>query len=164
LRCNAVRRGASAGVHAYRLPPSHREFQMLRVLVIDDESYVRSAIKIALPAGDYDVHAVENGKAALKAFGERAFDLAIVDILMMDMDGMTLINALRARAPDLPVVVISGGSYGTTAIDILRNSGLPGLVCRPKPFRPAELIHAVQQAMNTGCGPPVKNPAVAGGV
>jgi DNA-binding response OmpR family regulator len=113
---------------------------MLRVLVIDDESHVRSAIGIALQGNDYDVLAVENGRVALKAFGEREFDVAIVDIFMMGMDGMTLINALRARAPNLPIVVISGGAYGTTAIDILQSSGLPGLVCLPKPFRPGELL------------------------
>lgn len=120
---------------------------MLRVLVIDDESNVRSAIRIALPAEDYDVHAVEDGRLALRRFDELDFDLAIVDIFMMEMDGMTLITALRARAADFPIVVMSGGDYGATAIDILRTSGMPRLVCLQKPFRPRELIQSIQDAM-----------------
>lgn len=95
----------------------------------------------------YEVLAVESGPAGLRAFAESAFDAAIVDVFMMEMDGMTLIRALRDRAPYLPIVVMSGGAYGTTALDVLPTApNLSGVSFLQKPFRPNQLVQAIQEA------------------
>ncbi len=122
---------------------------VMRVLVVDDTSHVRAAIKTALEVNNYDVVAVETGPKGLRAFDQNAFDVAIIDVFMMEMDGMTLIKELRRRAPRLPIVVISGGTYGETALDILTTaSGLTGVAYLQKPFRPEQLIAAIEKAVH----------------
>jgi CheY-like chemotaxis protein len=122
-----------------------------RILVIDDQSHVRAAIMLALRARHLEAVAVDSGAAGLKAFAASRFDLAIVDIFMLEMDGLALIKALRARRPSLPVIAISGvhlDSSGSTALDLVPNvTDLSDIVCLPKPFRTDQLYQAIQTAM-----------------
>ncbi len=124
---------------------------MQRILVIDDQPHVRSTIAIALQAKGFHVVAVDNGAAGIKEFEESKFDLAIVDIFMPGLDGTKVIKTLHDRAPGLPIVAISGvplKSSGRTALDFI--SMVPELskvVCLQKPFRPGDLLHAMEQAM-----------------
>jgi CheY-like chemotaxis protein len=110
---------------------------MPRILVIDDQPHVRAAISVVLPAKGFEVVAVESGRLGLaelnKSIDTALFELAIVDIYMPEMDGVTLIKALRKCTPNLPVIAISGvmlrGS-GRTVLDILpMASSLTGITC-----------------------------------
>lgn len=124
---------------------------MPRVLVIDDQSDVRAMISIVLRINHFEIVEAASAAAALKAFGEQSFDLAIVDIFLQDTNGSDLIGALRERMPDLPVVAISG----MTALDFLSGSpGLSDVVCLQKPFRPNDLMRAVDAARGS-VGPSV---------
>jgi CheY-like chemotaxis protein len=129
---------------------------MPRVLVIDDQPQVRAMIYIALKANGFDVVAVESGRLGLielnkTAFDVPLFDVAIVDIYMPDMDGVTLIKAMREYAPKLPIVAISGALFhgtGRTVLDILPNAlHLSGIKYLQKPFRPQALVQAIQGAI-----------------
>jgi CheY-like chemotaxis protein len=124
---------------------------MHRILVIDDQSHVRTALALALSAKGFDVVAVESGQAALKEFDAARFDVAVVDVFMPKMDGVQLIKALRERKADLPVIAISGVHLGVsdrTALDYLpRASGLPGVMCLKKPFRPSQLVQLIGNAV-----------------
>ena len=116
---------------------------MPRVLVIDDQSDVRAMISIVLRINHFDIVEAASAAAALKAFEERSFDLAIVDIFLQGTNGFDLIGTLRERVPDLPVVAISG----MTALDFLSESpGLSDVVCLQKPFRPHDLMRAIEAA------------------
>jgi CheY-like chemotaxis protein len=127
---------------------------MTRVLVIDDQQYVRAAIVVALRANGFDAVAVESGRLGLNALENSAFDLAIVDIYMPDMDGVKLIKALRERAPNLPILAISGVMFrtsGRSVLNLLPNAHeLSGITCLQKPFRPKELVEAIQKAIGVG--------------
>jgi len=121
----------------------------MRILVIGHTCRARAVIKTALEVDHHDVVTVENGLLGLRAFDESDFDAAIIDVFMLEMDGMTLIKELRRRAPRLPIVVISGGIYGETALDILTTaSGLTGVAYLQKPFRPDQLIAALEKAVH----------------
>ena len=124
---------------------------VMRVLVIDDQQYVRAAIVVALRANGFDVVAFESGRLGLNALDNSAFDLAIVDIYMPDMDGVKLIKALRERSPNLPIVAISGVMFrtsGRNVLDVLPTAhDLSGIACLQKPFRPKELVEAIQKAI-----------------
>jgi DNA-binding NtrC family response regulator len=85
----------------------------------------------------------DSAKTALKAFAESEFDAAVVDIFLEDTSGFDLIAAMRERVPGLPVVAVSGM---TTLDAVARSSELPNLVCLQKPFRPIELIRAIETA------------------
>src|SRR5215475_11386578 len=116
---------------------------MPRVLVIDDQHDVRAMICMVLRLNRFEVIEAESAKTALKAFAESDFDAAVVDIFLEDTSGFDLIAAMRERVPDLPVVAVSGM---TTLDAVARSSELSNLVCLQKPFRPIELIRAIETA------------------
>lgn len=116
---------------------------MARVLVVDDQSDVRAMIAIVLRINRFEI--VEAGSAAdgLKAFEDADFDLAIVDIFLQGKSGLDLVAMMRDRRPDFPVVVISG----MTALDFVTEAPeLSGVACLQKPFRPNELMRAIEEA------------------
>jgi DNA-binding NtrC family response regulator len=116
---------------------------MSRVLVVDDQSDVRAMISIVLRVNHFEIVEAAGAAAALKAFEESNFDLAIVDIFLQGTNGSDLIGAMRERVPDFPVVAISG----MTALDFLSESaGLSTVVCLQKPFRPNDLMRAIEAA------------------
>ena len=129
---------------------------MPRVLIIDDQPHVRAAISVALKANGYEVVAVESGRLGLIelnkiVFDITPFDLVIVDIYMPDMDGVTLIKAMRERTPKLPIIAISGAllrGTGRTVLDVLSKAPhLAGVTLLQKPFRPRELMQAIHNSI-----------------
>jgi len=114
-----------------------------RILVVDDDDAIRESIRLALDTIDIEVIAVESGERALEAFGRASFDGAIVDLMMPGMNGLETIRALRVRAPDLPIVVISGSlmQAGSGVPDLLRvATEMRGVTSLPKPFKLSDLL------------------------
>jgi len=120
---------------------------MSRILVVDDQPDVRAMIGIVLRVHHFEIVEAASGAAALKAFEDSRpdsrFDLAIVDIFLEGTNGFDIISMMRERVPDLPIVAISG----MTTLDFLSTSPeLANVVCLQKPFRPNELVRAVEAA------------------
>jgi CheY-like chemotaxis protein len=122
-----------------------------RVLVIDDQPHVRATIVVGLKALGFEVVAAESGRLGLNALENSSFDLAMVDIYMPEMDGVQIIKALRERAPNLPIIAMSGMMFRTSGRSVLNvlpmAPGLSGVRCLQKPFRQKELQQAVQDAI-----------------
>jgi CheY-like chemotaxis protein len=122
---------------------------MPRVLVIDDQKDVRAMVAIVLRVNHYDVVEAESGAAGLKAFGEGAFDAAIVDIFLADTSGVDVMATIRERVPGFPIVAVSG----MTAMDFMNEApGLADVVCLQKPFRPNDLLQALRKAQTAAGG------------
>jgi CheY-like chemotaxis protein len=137
-----------------------------RILVIDDQNTVRSAIALALQAKGFDVVGAESGQSGLTKFEQSRFDLVIADLFMPGIDGLTFIKALRKLNPGFPVIAMSGvllGPTGRTALDQLQAiSELSDVICLQKPFRPHELLQAVAAALAAGASPTADSaPAMA---
>jgi DNA-binding response OmpR family regulator len=116
---------------------------MPRILVVDDQSDVRAMISIVLRVNHFEIVEASSGAAALKAFEASRFDLAIVDIFLQDISGLDVIVTMRERVPDLPIVAISG----MTALHFVSESPeLSDVICLQKPFRPHELVVAIEAA------------------
>jgi CheY-like chemotaxis protein len=116
---------------------------MPRVLIVDDQKDVRAMVAIVLRVNHYDVVEAESGAAGLKAFDESAFDAAIVDIFLAETSGVDVMATIRERVPGFPIVAISG----MTALDFIGEApGLADVVCLQKPFRPNDLLQALQKA------------------
>ena len=114
---------------------------MSRILVVDDQSDVRAMISIVLRVQRFEIVEAATAAAALQAFENSNFDLAIVDIFLQGTNGFDLIRMMRDRIPKLPVVAISG----ITALDFVSASPeLSDVVCLQKPFRPNDLIRAIE--------------------
>jgi two-component system cell cycle sensor histidine kinase/response regulator CckA len=95
---------APAGVG--RVPAEGR-----RILVVDDEAGVRSVARRCLRRGGYEVIEARDGLEALDVFEEHEnIDLVLLDLTMPRLDGMKTLSRLRARQPDLRVVLSSGFS------------------------------------------------------
>jgi CheY-like chemotaxis protein len=128
-----------------------------RILVIDDQNPVRAAIVLALQARGFDVVAAESGQSGLAKFEQSEFDVAIADLFMPGIDGLSLIKALRKRNPRFPVIAMSGvllGTSGRTALDQLPNiKELADVICLQKPFGPNDLLQAVAAALAAGAAP-----------
>jgi DNA-binding NtrC family response regulator len=116
---------------------------MVRILVVDDQKDVRAMISMVLRLSHFEVSEADCIKAGLAAFGESDFDAAVIDVFLKDESGFDLIAALRKRAPDLPVVAISGLA---TLEAVAKSAELSNVVCLQKPFRPVELIRALETA------------------
>jgi len=129
---------------------------MPRVLVIDDQRHVRAAITVALRVRGFHVSAFESGRLRLIELDREDFDLAIIDIVMPEMDGVKVIRSLHERRPDLAVIAISGASQpssGRPMIDVLRAADdLSHVVRLKKPFRADELMRATQVALASRLG------------
>jgi DNA-binding NarL/FixJ family response regulator len=82
----------------------------MRILIVDDHSLVRRGLSYVVREGfpDAEVVEAESAAAALEHLqGGPAFDLALVDVRMPDLDGLELLRAVKADKPDLPVIMLS---------------------------------------------------------
>ena len=133
---------------------------MPRILVIDDQNPVRTAITLALRANGFDVVGADSGQSGLSKFEQCSFDLVIADLFMPGIDGVTFIRTLRERNPGFPVIAMSGvllGPSGRTALDQLQTIvELSDVICLQKPFRPNELLRAVAAALAAGAPQPAR--------
>ena len=110
------------------------------VLVVEDEVDIAYAIREYLLSQGYDVSLAENGRVALDVVEEKAVDLAIVDVMMPVMDGISFLMELR-KGYEFPVIMLSAKSEETDKILGL-DMGADDYVT--KPFRPLELLARVK--------------------
>ncbi len=91
-----------------------------RILVVDDEPGIRQALRQMLEYEGYQVRDAKDGPAALAAYSEEPADLVLLDIKMAPMDGLDVLDRLRAKDPDVVVVMISGHGSVETAVEALK--------------------------------------------
>ena len=96
-----------------------------RILIVDDEANVRVVFSDVLRKESYMVKGVKDGPEAIKAIGEETFDLALVDLRMPRMDGIEVLENIKKRKPEIPVIIYTGYGSVTTAVEAMRK-GLEG--------------------------------------
>jgi CheY-like chemotaxis protein len=115
---------------------------MTTILVIDDEEQVRMLFQAALEGAGYRVLAVESGQQALRLLEhQEMIDLAIVDIFMLETDGLEVIELLHATRPACKIIAMSGGSWEWDYLDTAKQLGANDIL--KKPFSVQELLDAV---------------------
>ena len=130
---------------------------MARILVIDDEQYIRTALREVLEREGFEVSAAGDGKKGLELLEAEGADLVITDIIMPGIDGVATLERIKASHPDIPVIVISGGGniapheYEPGAIATsayLASAAKAGASCTlTKPFNRQELVSAVSNLL-----------------
>ncbi len=91
------------------------------ILVADDDPLVREMIAMILQDEGYSVDMAENGAEALKIFGSGdGISLIVSDMNMPEMDGLGLIKAIRNTGHDVPIIILTGNSEVTTAIQAMK--------------------------------------------
>lgn len=125
--------------------------QKLRILVIDDDPAVRRATAIILTAKGFETAEADSGYSGIEALRRGRFDLAIIDLFMPGMDGLTATRIIREFNPDIPIIAASGFMLGELSLvmpnfeAMAREAGASATLY--KPFRPATLLQAIQQAL-----------------
>lgn len=115
---------------------------MKKVLVAEDEESIREFIGINLTRSGYEVEQADNGAKALDLFSqdESGFDVAILDIMMPEMDGLTVCKELRKRSSDLGIIILSAK---TQEMDKVTGLFVGADDYVTKPFSPSELMARV---------------------
>ena len=114
------------------------------VLVVDDEVTVREVLTRTLALAEYDVDTVSDGETALNRLRLQRYDLLIADLRMPGLDGMALIREARRLDTALKVLIVTGYSNETSAIEAV-NLGVSGYLT--KPFRVPHVLSAVARAL-----------------
>lgn len=107
------------------------------ILVVEDEESLREALKLNLELENYEVTVVDNGPDALKMVKNEYFDLMILDIMLPDMDGLTVCETLRMQHNDVPIMFLSARNTGTDKVEGLKKGGDDYMT---KPFNLEELL------------------------
>ena len=120
---------------------------MARVLIIDDEDYVRMTLSQALEDEGHTVLLASNGLDGLSLYAEGKPDLVITDVLMPDKEGLETIIELRKIEPDVKVIVISGGGR-VNNLDFLEMAKKFGATATlKKPFPIDEFCRVVKSCL-----------------
>ena len=119
---------------------------MKKVLVAEDEESIREFIVINLTRSGYTVEQAENGAVALEKFAkdESGFDVAILDIMMPEVDGLAVCKQLRAKSSDLGIIMLSAKTQEMDKITGLM-FGADDYV--EKPFSPSVLVARVKSQL-----------------
>jgi excisionase family DNA binding protein len=115
-----------------------------RVLVVDDEASIRDLLSKTLALAEYDVDVSPDGRSALERMRMYPYDLLIADLKMPGMDGLTVIREAKRYKADLPVIIITGFSTESSAIEAV-NLGVAGYLT--KPFRVPQVLAAAARAL-----------------
>ena len=115
---------------------------MQHILVCDDEEDIVAALKIYLEADGYCVHAAYTGADALKIVREEPVQLALMDIMMPGMDGITAMAKLREFS-NIPVILLTAKSEDSDKILGL-SVGADDYIT--KPFNPVEVLARVRNS------------------
>jgi DNA-binding NtrC family response regulator len=91
-----------------------------RVLIVDDEEDSRSALQTLLETWGYAADVAAEGRQALEKASSLRPSLVITDLVMPDMDGLTLMSALQQELPRVPVIILTGRATVDTAVAAMR--------------------------------------------
>ncbi|MCY1409528.1 Regulatory protein AtoC [compost metagenome] len=133
-----------------------------KVLLVEDDRALREALSDTLLLGGHEFVAVDCAEAALPALEREAFGLVISDVNMPGMDGHQLLGLIRARHPQLPVLLMTAYGAVDRAVEAMRQGAADYLV---KPFESKALLelvarHALGRATaGEGDGPVALEPA-----
>jgi two-component system response regulator AtoC len=119
---------------------------MNRVLVIDDDASLRFTLEAVLSDAGLHVEIADGGETGLAAFEARGADVVLTDLAMPGIDGMQVLERLRAQDPSVPVLMLTAHGSERVAVAAMK-AGAQDYI--PKPFDPDELVLAVKRAIET---------------
>jgi DNA-binding NtrC family response regulator len=112
---------------------NHPEGKAMRVLIIDDEEFVRLVLTQAMKAEDCEVTAVSTGQAGIDALRTGTFDCVISDLRMPGVDGRAVLAWIQAHQPDVDVVMLTGHGDVKDAVEAIKQ-GAADFLIKDTPF------------------------------
>jgi PAS domain S-box-containing protein len=123
-----------------------RERSLSRLLVVDDEKELLAALCDTLPSHGYETVGFGSAREALAALAESEFDVLLTDLMMPDVDGISLLKAALEIDPRLIVVLMTGQATIDTAVGALKAGAFDYVT---KPFKLAGILPTLSRAMQT---------------
>jgi len=125
------------------------EMSKAKILLVDDDPDILTLVAMRLTAAGYEVKTADSGERALGVFAVDRPQVLITDLRMGGMDGMALFEAVNARAPTLPVIVLTAHGTIPDAVAATKR-GVFGFL--PKPLDSMLLLEQVEQAVRLSAG------------
>jgi DNA-binding response OmpR family regulator len=119
---------------------------MTRVLIVEDDATIREALALNLRAEGYDVGVASDGEAALAAARSEKPDLVVLDVMLPELDGLTVCRILR-RESSVPIILLTARGTETDKIIGLETGADDYIV---KPFSLGEFLARVRAALRRG--------------
>ncbi len=120
---------------------------MTQILIIEDEAAMREVMSRALRVRGYEVHLAKDGAEGLAMWDAVHPDAVVTDLHMPNVDGIETIIALRSRDANVRIVAVSGGDSRASFLALDSAGDLGATRVLPKPFRPDELVAAVEAVL-----------------
>jgi two-component system OmpR family response regulator len=124
----------------------------IRILLAEDDNNLGILLRNYLMAKNYETELFVNGNLALEAFSKGSFGLCILDIMMPEMDGLTLAREIRLTNPDMPVIFLTAKNQKEDIIEGFK-SGADDYIT--KPFSMEELIYRIEAILRRTVNPGV---------
>ncbi len=120
---------------------------MIRILIVDDHAVVRKGLVMVLrQEEDFEVVGdAQNGRAGLEAAQKLNPDIALIDLVMPEMDGQEMALALRMSHPKIKIMMLTGTEVDDRIYDLVA-AGVEGYVL--KKIEPGELVRAIRSVIN----------------
>jgi len=113
------------------------------ILVVDDEQIVLDSIKKHLRKDNYTIHTAMSARDALELIDGTPVDIVLTDLMMPEMDGLELMKEIKAKQPQVPVIMITGYATINTALQATQLGAFDYIA---KPFTRSELMAVIQRA------------------
>jgi DNA-binding NtrC family response regulator len=115
-----------------------------RILVIDDDPLMLDLARYHLQTSGYDVAIAETAEEGLRLIQEQPTDLALTDLFLPDVNGITLVEQLRTASPSTVIIMITGHGSVSTAVDAMK-AGAFSFIEKPVDFE--HLLATVEKAL-----------------
>jgi putative nucleotidyltransferase with HDIG domain len=115
-----------------------------KILIVDDEEAIREVVSTLLEALGYKCAAVSNGHLAKEFVVKHPVDMVLSDMVMPEMDGLSLVEWLRKAEPDVPVIMVTAIHDLSTALEAIRRGAYDYIL---KPFEKDQLYLSVRRAL-----------------
>src|SRR5690606_33347162 len=121
-------------------PPNEKP----RVLVVDDEKFIRDILADFLGMEGYVVRTADDGSSAVAELERARYDMVISDLKMPRMGGLELLKEVARTHPETLTVIMTGFGTVETAIDAMKQGAYDYIL---KPFKVEEIVHIVQRGL-----------------
>ena len=119
--------------------------KLASILLVEDEEHLHDALKLNLELEGYEVSSAYDGAAAIKAVQNEYFDLIILDVMLPEVDGITVTETIRVSNNEVPILILSAKNSSADRVTGLKKGADDYLT---KPFNLEELLLRVYKLIN----------------
>jgi CheY-like chemotaxis protein len=134
-------------MNEYREKGQGKESAVTKILIIEDDDFVRDVLHQVLSFSGYDVSEASDGIEGIRRFRRDRPDLVVTDLIMPNKDGIETIADLHAEFPGVKIIAMSGGGGQGPRLYLEVAQGFGAARLLTKPFHPDELLRVVQDLL-----------------